>query len=67
MQEHVYMCSFEERFTNLGRIAILSTGEVVENPKYYVKAQKKLARLQCAHSKKKKGSKNREKARLKVA
>ncbi|MEW6662109.1 MAG: IS200/IS605 family element RNA-guided endonuclease TnpB, partial [Bacillota bacterium] len=51
----------------LKKFAILSTGEVVENPKYYVKAQKKLARLQRAHSKKKKGSKNREKARLKVA
>lgn len=49
------------------KFAILSTGEVIKNPKYYVKAQKKLARLQRALAKKKKGSKNREKARLKVA
>ena len=49
------------------KFAILSTGEVIENPRYYVKAQKKLARLQRALSKKKKGSKNYEKARLKVA
>ncbi|QSQ09103.1 hypothetical protein H0A61_01462 [Koleobacter methoxysyntrophicus] len=49
------------------KFAILSTGEVIENPKYYIKAQKKLARLQRALSKKKKGSKNREKERLKVA
>jgi putative transposase len=51
----------------LKKFAILSNDEVIENPKYYVKAQKKLARLQRAHSKKKKGSKNREKARLKLA
>lgn len=51
----------------LKKFAILSNDEVIENPRYYVKAQKKLAGLQRAHSKKKKGSKNREKARLKVA
>jgi len=51
----------------LKKFAILSTGEVIENPKYYVKAQKKLARLQRALAKKKKGSKNYEKARLKLA
>lgn len=51
----------------LKQFAILSNGEVIENPRYYVKAQKKLARLQRSHSKKKKGSNNRNKARLKVA
>ncbi|KUK63144.1 MAG: Transposase, IS605 OrfB family [Desulfotomaculum sp. 46_80] len=51
----------------LKKFVILSSGEVVENPRYYVKAQKKLARLQRALSKKKKGSKNREKVRLKAA
>ncbi len=49
------------------QFAILSTGETIENPKYYVKAQKKLVKLQRRLSKKKKGSKNRDKARLKVA
>ncbi len=49
------------------KFAILSTGEVIENPKHYVKAQKKLARLQRTFSRKKKGSKNRDKARLKIA
>lgn len=51
----------------LKKFAILSNDEVVENPKYYVKAQHKLARLQRAHAKKKKGSANRKKARVRVA
>jgi len=51
----------------LKQFAILSNDEVIENPKCYVKAQKKLTQLQRAHSKKEKGSKNREKARLKLA
>ncbi len=51
----------------LKKFAILSTGEVIENPRYYIKARIKLAKLQRALSEKKKGSKNREKARLKVA
>jgi putative transposase len=45
----------------------LSTGEMVGNPKFFAKDEKKLARAQRRHAKKKKGSKNREKARLKVA
>lgn len=51
----------------LKQFAIPSTGEPIENPKYFVNAQKKLAKLQRRLSKKKMGSKNREKARLKVA
>ena len=47
--------------------AVPSSGEPIENPKYFVKAQKKLAKLQRRLAKKEKGSKNREKARLKVA
>jgi putative transposase len=46
---------------------ITSDGETRDNPKYYAKAEKKLAQLQRKHAKKKKGSKNREKARKKVA
>ncbi|HAT44829.1 MAG TPA: transposase [Ktedonobacter sp.] len=45
----------------------LSTGESVGNPRYFAKDEKKLAKAQRRHVKKKKGSKNRNKARLKVA
>src|SRR6266852_4529086 len=45
----------------------LSTGESVGNPRYFAKDEKKLAKAQRRHAKKKKGSKNRHKARLKVA
>lgn len=46
---------------------MLSNGEHIRNPKPYIKAEEKLARLQREHSRKQKGSKNREKARLRVA
>ena len=42
-------------------------GNVCGSPKYYRRSQKRLARLQRQLSRKQKGSKNREKARLKVA
>jgi len=45
----------------------LSSGEVVGNPKFFAKDEKKLARAQRRHAKKKKGSKNRDKARRRVA
>jgi putative transposase len=51
----------------LKSMVIMSTGETVGNPKFFVKDEKKLAKAQRRHAKKKKGSKNREKARLKVA
>ncbi|MCA1730853.1 MAG: transposase [Actinobacteria bacterium] len=44
-----------------------SDGEVVEPPRYYRKAQKKLRRVQRALSRKKKGSNRRRKARERVA
>ncbi|MDQ0176847.1 IS200/IS605 family element RNA-guided endonuclease TnpB [Bacillus chungangensis] len=47
--------------------AILSNGKKYENPKWLKKAEKKLTFLQRSLSRKKKGSKNREKARLQVA
>ncbi|GIO05227.1 transposase [Brevibacillus reuszeri] len=47
--------------------AILSTGEKVENPKYYRKYEKQLAKWQRIQSRRQKGSKNRNKARMKVA
>ena len=45
----------------------LSTGESVGNPRYFAKDEKKLAQVQRRHARKKKGSKNRNKARVKVA
>lgn len=47
--------------------AITSDGQKFENPKYLSRSQKKLAKLQRELSRKPKGSKNREKARIKVA
>ena len=47
--------------------AITSDGEVFENPKWLRKSEKRLKKLQRDLSRKKKGSKNRNKARLKVA
>ena len=47
--------------------AVLSTGERISNPRYYRESEKRLARLQKSLSKKKKGSNNRTKARIKVA
>ena len=45
----------------------LPTGESVGNPRYFAKDEKRLAKAQRRLAKKKKGSKNRNKARLKVA
>ena len=45
----------------------LSSGEIVGNPKFFAKDEKKLARAQRRHARKQKGSRNRDKARLKVA
>jgi len=47
--------------------AITSDGEIISNPKYYSKYEKKLVKLQRQLSKKQKGSSNRNKARIKVA
>lgn len=44
-----------------------SDGTTIPNPRHFVKSQRKLARLQRSHSRKKKSSKNREKARIRVA
>ena len=47
--------------------AITSDGEIFSNPKWLRKSEKRLRKLQKDLSRKKKGSKNRNKARLKVA
>jgi len=51
----------------LKSFVVLSDGEVVGNPKFFSKDEKKLSKAQRRHAKKHKGSKNRNKARLKVA
>jgi putative transposase len=51
----------------LKSFVILSDGETVGNPTFFHKDEKKLAKAQRRHAKKKKGSKNRDKARRKVA
>jgi putative transposase len=51
----------------LKSMVILSTGEAVGNPKFYAQDEKRLAKAQRRHAKKKKGSKNRNKACLQVA
>jgi putative transposase len=51
----------------LSSMVILSTGEAVGSPRFYRREEKKLAKAQRRHAKKKKGSKNRNKARLKGA
>jgi putative transposase len=50
----------------LKSFVVLSDGEVIGNPKFFAKDEKKLAKAQRQQAKKK-GSKNRHKARLKVA
>ena len=51
----------------LKSMVITSDGHTHGNPKFFAKDEKKLAKAQCRLAKKKKGSKNRAKARLKVA
>ena len=51
----------------LTHLFTLSDGSEIKNPRHYVKAQRRLAYLQRQHAKKKKGSNNREKARIKLA
>lgn len=47
--------------------AITSDGEMIENPKYLHKSEKRLRKLQKDISRCQKGSRNREKSRIKVA
>ncbi|WP_201390269.1 RNA-guided endonuclease TnpB family protein [Ktedonobacter sp. SOSP1-52] len=46
----------------VSKLATLSTGDVIENPHYYRKAEKKLEKAQQGLSRKKRGSKRRKKA-----
>jgi len=47
--------------------AVTSDGQIIENPKWLRKTEQKIKRLQKSLSRKQKGSKNREKARLRLA
>jgi len=51
----------------LKRFATLSDGMIIDNPRHLKKHEEKLAFLQKELSKKRKGGKNRQKAKLKVA
>jgi len=51
----------------LKSLVTLSTGEAIQYPKYYVQAEQKLAVAQRNLSRKKKGSANRRKAKIRVA
>ncbi len=51
----------------LKNLVALSTGETILYPKYYIRDEKKLAVAQRNLSKKKRGSSNRQKAKIKVA
>jgi putative transposase len=51
----------------LADVVTLSTGEKTGNERFFRQEEKRLARLQRRQAKKRKGSKNREKARRKVA
>lgn len=77
-----YYCSIyvdveQEKYEHTGEIIgidlgikdliIDSNGNKYSNPKYQVKTEKKIKHLQRLYSKKTKGSKNQEKARLKLA
>ncbi|WIG59688.1 MAG: Mobile element protein [Ktedonobacterales bacterium] len=48
-------------------VVVLNSGEKVGNPRFFTQDEQRLAKAQRRHTKKQKGSKNREKARLKVA
>ena len=47
--------------------ASFADGTKVSNPRFLRRAEKKLGRLQRAHSRKQKGSRNREKSRARLA
>jgi len=61
--------STEQIGVDLGLVSmvITSKGEKVGNPRYFAKDEKKLAKAQKQLARKRRGSKNREKARCKVA
>lgn len=51
----------------LSKLATLSNGESLDNPRWYSRSQRKLAKLQRVASRRKRGSKRRDKAYSRVA
>ena len=51
----------------LKEFAVTSDCEIIKNPRHLAKSEKKLKKEQRSHSRKKKGSNNREKQRIKLA
>ncbi|MEV2224232.1 transposase [Nocardia vinacea] len=51
----------------LATFAVLSDGKVIESPKFFRRAERRLRKAQQALSRKRKGSRNRAKIRLRVA
>ncbi|WP_455403054.1 RNA-guided endonuclease InsQ/TnpB family protein, partial [Streptomyces bambusae] len=51
----------------LTHYAVLSNGQVIDNPRFLRRAERRLKKAQQALSRKAKGSKNRAKVRIKVA
>ncbi len=51
----------------LGHFAVLSDGRKIDSPRFLRRAEKRLKKAQRAHSRKEKGSRNRDKARTRVA
>nr|BBH87038.1 transposase [Thermosporothrix sp. COM3] len=51
----------------VSKLATLSTGDVIEHPRFYRRAQKKLAKAQAALARKQRGSQRRKKAVKRVA
>jgi putative transposase len=69
VKQHILPVSDSVVGIDLGLLhfATLSTGETIENPRYFRKGAQKLARLQHVLSKKKRGSHRRKKAVKRVA
>jgi len=69
VKQHILPVSGEAVGIDLGLLhfATLSTGETIENPRYFRKGEKKLAKLQQALARKKRGSHRRKKAVKRVA
>lgn len=51
----------------LKEFAVTSDSEIINNPKFYRKSEKKLTKAQRSHSRKQKGSNNKEKSRIQLA
>jgi putative transposase len=69
IETHPLPVSYEDVGIDLGvgKLATLSTGDTIENPRYYRKSEKKLAKLHQSLDRKKRGSNRRKRAKQAVA